>query len=197
MIEQEAGRIHERGREAVGFFRQIAQWFRHYLFAGLRLSRTEDPLWVVVHAVVVQDDEVLLVKRTVPRAWELPGGFPERNEYLLDAVVREVREETGLAVRIERCAGMYVRSGFFAHISTVFVCVPEDGQLRSTTLETLNAEFYPVDRLPRGLFPWHRQVIRDAVNGNSRPVARHQHLGLRTVAQSLYIAIAMQTGMLR
>ncbi len=197
MIEQEIGRIQERSREAAGFLRQLVQWFRYYLFAGLRLSRTEDPLWVVVHAVVVQDKQVLLVKRTIPRAWELPGGFPERDEYLLDAIVREVHEETGLAVRIERCSGMYVRSGFFAHISTVFVCVPEDGQLRSSTCETLNAEFYSVDKLPRGLFPWYRDVIRDAVNGTGAPVARQQHLGFRTVLQSLYIAVAMQLGLLR
>jgi len=56
---------------------------------------------VGVGAVVVQDGRVLLVQRgTEPSKgqWSIPGGLIDVGESLAAAVVREVREETGLLV---------------------------------------------------------------------------------------------------
>ncbi len=54
---------------------------------------------VVVHALVVQDGKLLLVKRGEGMLeggkWGLPGGFLDRNETISQAVLRELREETG------------------------------------------------------------------------------------------------------
>ena len=47
---------------------------------------------------------VLLVKRRNPPnegKWALPGGLVELGEAVQDAAIREIKEETGLAVRIE------------------------------------------------------------------------------------------------
>lgn len=56
---------------------------------------------VGVGAVVVHESLVLLVQRgrePMKGRWSIPGGLIEIGEMLGDAVVREVREETGLEV---------------------------------------------------------------------------------------------------
>ena len=56
---------------------------------------------VGVGAVIVAEGKVLLVRRgnePLKGRWTLPGGLVELGEALTEGVVREVREETGLAV---------------------------------------------------------------------------------------------------
>jgi 8-oxo-dGTP diphosphatase len=58
---------------------------------------------VGVGAVVVHDGKALIVKRGhEPRKgeWSLPGGRVELGESLVDAVRREIREETGLEIEV-------------------------------------------------------------------------------------------------
>ena len=54
--------------------------------------------------------EVLLVFRRDVPVWVLPGGAIEPNEPPEDAIVREIVEETGFHVKIERLAGAYTPS---------------------------------------------------------------------------------------
>jgi ADP-ribose pyrophosphatase YjhB (NUDIX family) len=67
-----------------------------------------------VGAVVRDDDgRLLLVQRARPPAagtWSLPGGRVERGEDDTAAVVREVREETGLDVTVGKLVGTVERS---------------------------------------------------------------------------------------
>jgi 8-oxo-dGTP diphosphatase len=66
------------------------------------LQREYPPAPLVgVGAVIVHDGRVLLVQRATEPArgrWSIPGGLIELGESLSEALVREVREETGLEV---------------------------------------------------------------------------------------------------
>ncbi|WP_432986997.1 NUDIX domain-containing protein [Dactylosporangium sp. CA-233914] len=57
---------------------------------------------VRVAAVVVEDDRILLLDQDTEgdRSWSLPGGKVEAGETIEAALEREVREETGLEVRV-------------------------------------------------------------------------------------------------
>jgi 8-oxo-dGTP diphosphatase len=66
-----------------------------------RVAMTVAPSWMVgALAVLERDGRVLLVRPVYRRVWALPGGVVSRGETPGEAVVREVREETGLEVRV-------------------------------------------------------------------------------------------------
>jgi 8-oxo-dGTP diphosphatase len=72
-------------------------------------SRYANPA-LTVDAVAVRHGQVLLVRRARPPfrgRWALPGGFVEQRETVEHAVVRELREETGLVARRIRLLGVY------------------------------------------------------------------------------------------
>jgi 8-oxo-dGTP diphosphatase len=67
-----------------------------------------DRPYLAVSAAIVRDARVLLVRRARPPAhgvWTLPGGVVEAGETLSEAVIREVREETSLAIAPVALAG--------------------------------------------------------------------------------------------
>jgi ADP-ribose pyrophosphatase YjhB (NUDIX family) len=62
-------------------------------------------------ALVVDNGRVLFSRRRYePFAghWDLPGGFLQEGEHPLDALQRELAEETGLAVEPERFLGVWI-----------------------------------------------------------------------------------------
>jgi ADP-ribose pyrophosphatase YjhB (NUDIX family) len=55
-------------------------------------------------AVIVREGKIFIIKRRFPpneKKWSIPGGVIEIGEPVREAAVREVREETGLDVRID------------------------------------------------------------------------------------------------
>jgi 8-oxo-dGTP diphosphatase len=64
---------------------------------------------VAVGAILVSDGALLMVQRGREPAkglWSIPGGRVEFGEYLADALVREVKEETALDIEVDDLIGI-------------------------------------------------------------------------------------------
>ncbi len=96
---------------------------------------------VGVGGVVVRSGAVLLVKRAAePLAgqWSLPGGAVEVGETLEEAVVRELQEETGLAVAVrglveafERISRDQAGQPRYHYVLLDYLCEPLSGTPRA------------------------------------------------------------------
>jgi len=83
---------------------------------------------VSVAGIVVRDDgRVLVIKRDDNGHWEAPGGVLELDESFESGVRREVLEETGLAVTVERLTGVY-KNLTRGIVALVYRCRPEGGE---------------------------------------------------------------------
>ncbi|HDM8126167.1 TPA: NUDIX domain-containing protein [Vibrio harveyi] len=65
-----------------------------------------------VAAVILNQNNQLLLQKKSDGSWSLPAGMIEPGESPSQAVIREVREETGLAVEVERVLGVFGGEGF-------------------------------------------------------------------------------------
>src|SRR5699024_5267913 len=103
----------------------------------------------------------------------LPTGHVEPGETVSAAVVRELGEETGLVVCIERLVGLYsnpatqvltLTDGRVEHfVSACFMCSPGAGSLRRKAEEVIDAGFFSPDDLPAPRVEGHVAWIRAAL----------------------------------
>ena len=136
-----------------------------------------------VSAVIFDDaGRILLQERTDNGLWGLPGGAVEFGESVLDALHREVREETGLSVEVERLVGVYSHpdhhqiityadGNVFHFVSTCFACRPIGGAL-TLGEETSGLAWFAPPAWPPSLMPVHRVRIDDALARVATPFVR-------------------------
>jgi 8-oxo-dGTP diphosphatase len=92
---------------------------------------SDHPRHVVAVTGFVTDEEgrVLLV-RVATRGWEMPGGQVETGEHLVEALRREVEEESGCRVDVGGLIGIYVKLTPPEMVLHLFRCRYLDGEAR-------------------------------------------------------------------
>ncbi|MCK6539671.1 MAG: NUDIX domain-containing protein [Anaerolineales bacterium] len=112
-------------------------------------SRIVRPLFQVFAAAVIfdADGEVLLVKSTYQRfhPWGLPGGSLDYGESPEDAVLREVHEETGLTVAIEKL--LFVKTWMPDRVGLYYICRITDGEFQPSD-EVSEFGYFALENLP-------------------------------------------------
>ncbi len=109
-------------------------------------------------SVAARDDEgkLLMVRHAEGGRWLFPGGSVEPGELPSDAAVREMWEESGLHVQLERLVGVYGGSEFVvrylndervSYVMAVFEARVESGSLRPDLKEALEVGFFDEDEI--------------------------------------------------
>lgn len=123
--------------------------------------------------ILNQEGHVLLVHRTDFDFWNLPGGRMEEGESPADTVVREVKEETGYDVRVDRLSGVYTNNRK-NDVVFIFVCCIVGG-ISTVSDESDQIEYFAVDNLPRYFSPKSVERIQDVLTNNANVIFKMQN----------------------
>ena len=121
--------------------------------------------------VIYPKEKILLIKRSTPPFigyWALPGGRTELGEAVEQTVVREVKEETGVGVRIVRKVGEYHEQGTqggqeYDYYPACFLVEPVAGEIRRQESEIAEVKLFSLGSLPAVMAFVHAQMISDYV----------------------------------
>ena len=105
-------------------------------------------------ACIIDDRRLLMVQDAHRRGqWALPGGFGRKGEEPRDAAVREVKEETGLAINLApRPDGVLVGRRYpRRQYLWVVSYKPDMGQPVSHWPDSIAVDWFNIDDLPRSL----------------------------------------------
>ena len=136
-----------------------------------RLRAKVEEKGYTVDAVILDDNKnIILIKRKYPPyegKYALPGGFIRYNEDPEQAVIREVREETNLAVKIVKKIGTYDQKGRDPRgriVSTAYKCkLVKDLSLLAGGDDAKVAEAIPIEKVKSiDLAFDHKQILKDA-----------------------------------
>ena len=109
----------------------------------------ELPRFVITALVFLRiEDTILLVKQAYGKQfWSLPGGVVEFGESVDQAAVREVKEETGLEIRLKRVVGLYSK------LDEQSLAITFEGEITGGRLSPQNeisdCQYFHFDHLPR------------------------------------------------
>ena len=128
--------------------------------------------------VLSERGEVLLGLRADARIWALPAGRREPGESYEETAIREVREETGYEVTLQRLVGEYWRPQMphGGDRMRVYVGRVVGGNPLERDRENVAVRWWPLDALPRRLFTFSREHIEDARAGAAEPFRKEQRL---------------------
>ncbi|MFE2548566.1 NUDIX domain-containing protein [Streptomyces sp. NPDC059355] len=143
-------------------------------------ATAERPLHSVsVAGIVIRDDgRVLVIRRADNGAWEPPGGILERDERPEEGVLREVAEETGIAVEVERLTGVY-KNLTLGVIALVFRCRPIGGEEQLSD-ESTAVRWLTPSEVEQSMEEVFAVRVTDALDGTVPHVRSHD--GVRLLA---------------
>tara|TARA_B100000949_G_C14224231_1_gene425947 strand:+ start:146 stop:646 length:501 start_codon:yes stop_codon:yes gene_type:complete len=121
----------------------------------------EDPKLAVV-VLVSNGSKLLLVKRAIEPAlgkWSFPSGYVDLGEAVETAAVREVKEETGVDIKINFLVGAY--SSSLRPLVLLAYGAEVSGGIMKLNHEVLDLGYFSPECLPDMPFPHDDEILRD------------------------------------
>jgi 8-oxo-dGTP diphosphatase len=119
-------------------------------------------------AIVVNDNNEILLINGPRRGWEMPGGQVEEGESLSQAAIRETKEESGIDIEIIKFCGIFQNVGN-SICNTLFLAKPIGGEPIRTS-ESLESAFFPiVEALNKVKWKDFRQRIEYCLRSEMHP----------------------------
>ena len=136
------------------------------------MAMSRPDIHIDLHLVLLRDGHVLMGRRrnTVFAAgkYHVPAGRLEAGETIVDGIIREAREETGIALSpddIDLVHVIHLR-GKSDRLSLFFTADRWSGEIENREPEKCAGwEWLPVAGLPDDTVPYARQAIADIVAG--------------------------------
>lgn len=119
---------------------------------------------------------VLLIKRRDNGDWQAPGGVLEAKETFEQGVVREVFEETGVEVEVEKLTGVY-KNVSLAVVALVYRCRPVAGR-PSESAEAVAVEWVDLESSIARMSPVFSIRVQDAFQDGAPASRAHDGVNL-------------------
>lgn len=134
------------------FLRFIYFGFKIYCF----LFR---PVRMGVRVLMIQANQVLLIRHTYLNGWFMPGGGLNRNESLEQAARREAKEETGSDLGEINLIGVFTNYlQWKTDHTVVFLC--KDFKITGKSDDEIaETSFFSLDDLPQNVYSSHRKLL--------------------------------------
>ncbi len=128
------------------------------------------PMTLGVRAVVIDDQKrVLLVRHTYVAGWHFPGGGVDAGEACQDAVLRELKEETGLLTsEPAKLFGLYLNRKVTKrdHVA-VYTLSNFSGTLKKQAGEIAELGWFAIDDLPAETTQGVRDRLAEIIDGKA------------------------------
>jgi 8-oxo-dGTP pyrophosphatase MutT (NUDIX family) len=123
-------------------------------------------------ALVIRDDEILLIRHTYADGWYTIGGGIDRGETPRQAIKRELREEVGLDVEGEpKLMGIYyngsIKRGDYVVLYVISSVKELPANAKTRSLEIAEQRWFKLDNLPQDISPATKRRIEEFLGKRS------------------------------